>query len=181
MAGASAEETILARRMPHPPGLFYLLVRLGLGLLFVYLGWAKASDPVGFLKSVREYGVITEPPWLNLVAAALPWFEIFCGVLWILGLGTRGTALVVLVLMSAFTLLVWRHATELQVLTGLPFCQIQFDCGCGGGPVRICAKLVENSVTLLGTVWVLIYVPKPAAKSSAGTGGAVTDTGGGGC
>ncbi|MBL9127036.1 MAG: DoxX family membrane protein [Verrucomicrobiales bacterium] len=137
-------------------GLWYLLLRLGLGLLLIYMGWVKASDPVSFLKSVRAYGWITDPPWLNLVAAGLPWFEIFCGSLWVLGLGTRGTALVVLGMLLVFTALVAWHALGLREASGLPFCGIRFDCGCGTGAVLVCAKLVENGLLMAGTFVLLL-------------------------
>lgn len=135
------------------------LLTLGLGFLFLWMGLAKALDPVGFLKLVRQYGVVEGPPWLNLLAACLPWFEAFCGALWMLGVAVRGTAAVLGVMLAAFTALVWRHALALQATTGLSFCQIRFDCGCGGGEVWICAKLAENGLLLLAAVFLLVHRP----------------------
>jgi uncharacterized membrane protein YphA (DoxX/SURF4 family) len=140
------------------------LLALGLGLLFLWMGLAKALDPVGFLKLVRQYGVVEGPPWLNVLAACLPWFEAFCGALWVFGVAVRGTAAVLLAMLVSFTALVWRHALALQATTGLSFCQIRFDCGCGSGEVWICAKLVENGLLLLAAGFLLVH--RPAAEVS---------------
>jgi hypothetical protein len=82
------------------------------------------------------------------VAAALPWFELFCGLLLVLGVAVRGTALVALLLLVPFTAVVLHRALGIQEATGLAFCAIRFDCGCGTGEVAICRKLVENGVLM---------------------------------
>ena len=50
-----------------------------LGGLFIYMGFAKALHPENFLKLVDQYQMVRDPLLLNSIAAALPWFEIFCG------------------------------------------------------------------------------------------------------
>jgi len=142
------------------------VLRVGLGCLFLWMGLAKALDPVGFLKLVRQYGVVEGPPWLNLLAACLPWFEAFCGALWVAGVAVRGTAALLVVMLASFTGLVWRHALELQASTGLSFCQIRFDCGCGNGEVWICGKLVENGLILLAAIYLLLRRPDLRRTSS---------------
>lgn len=143
---------------------FLAAVRLALGALFLYLGLVKAADPVGFLKLIREYGVLPGPPWLNLAAALLPWFEAVCGALLITGVAVRGTAVVSLLMLIPFTGIVWQRALAIQESRGVPFCSIRFDCGCGAGEVQICAKLLENALLILafavllarpGTRWAL--------------------------
>jgi uncharacterized membrane protein YphA (DoxX/SURF4 family) len=119
-----------------------------LGGYFMYSGLVKALDPVEFLKLLRVYELTTEPMLLNLVAAGLPWFELFCGLLLVLGVGVRGSALLALLLLIPFTGLVWLRALDLQETTGLAFCAIRFDCGCGAGEVAICRKLLENGVLI---------------------------------
>ncbi|UCD28996.1 MAG: hypothetical protein JSV03_00490 [Planctomycetota bacterium] len=39
---------------------------------------------------------------------------------------------------------------------GIPFCDIEFDCGCGGGVVNVCRKLPENTFLLLLSIVVLL-------------------------
>lgn len=135
--------------------LMSLLARVLLGGLYVYMGLSKAADPVDFLKLTREYDLVAGPPWLNLIAATLPWFEVFCGVLLLGGVAVRGAAVVSLAMLVPFTFVVWRRAVALQVAGDLPFCAIRFDCGCGAGEVLICTKLVENTILMALSGWLL--------------------------
>lgn len=130
--------------------------RMLLGGVLAYMGLHKAMDPIGFLKLVREYHMVEQAFWLNGIAAVVPWLEVFCGLLLIVGLAVRGTALVTLGMLIAFTALVAWRAVGLQTALQLPFCAVRFDCGCGGGVVWICHKLLENGAMMAlaaGLVW----------------------------
>src|SRR6266568_7775071 len=122
-------------------GLLPLLARVVLGGLFIYMGVHKAMHPVEFLKLVRQYEILHSPVLLNLVASTLPWFEIFCGVLLLLGLWVRGTAVMLLGMLIPFTVVVFLRAMAVYHTDGGAFCAIKFDCGCGAGEVIICRKL----------------------------------------
>jgi uncharacterized membrane protein YphA (DoxX/SURF4 family) len=126
-----------------------------LGLLFIYTGLEKVLDPVTFLKLVRQYDLVQTPILLNSIAAALPWFEAVCGVLLVLGVAVRGTALTVICVLIPFTAVVWHRALVLQAAKLIPFCMVKFDCGCGTGEVYICTKLLENCGLILLSCWVL--------------------------
>lgn len=133
----------------EPAGLIAVGARWILGGLFVWMGLSKALDPVGFLKLVHAYDLVTTPLLLNLIAGMLPWFEVFCGLLLLLGVAVRGTALVAVAMLVPFTLMVLRRALALHAGGHLPFCAIKFDCGCGAGEVFICRKLAENTALTL--------------------------------
>src|SRR5579872_4719684 len=120
----------MARR---PTSIFTLLARLGLGALFVYMGLSKALDPVSFLKLLRQYNMFDNYLLLNLIALGLPWFEVFCGILLLARLAARGTALLLALMLVAFTCAIIRRAMGIHELQHLPFCAIKFDCGCGSG------------------------------------------------
>ena len=135
--------------------IFTVLARCCLGALFIYMGLNKALDPVAFLKLLRQYDLTQTAPLLNSIAAALPWFEIFCGLLLLLGIAVRGTALTLLLLLVPFTALVLHRALELHSALGIPFCAVKFDCGCGEGAVFICRKLAENVLLMLMAGWLL--------------------------
>jgi uncharacterized membrane protein YphA (DoxX/SURF4 family) len=120
-----------------------------LGLLFIYMGWSKAVDPAAFLKLIRQYDLTTNSFLLNSIAAGLPWFEIFCGILLVVGIGARGSALLLLVMLVPFTLVVLRRALAIADLQHIALCAVRFDCGCGTGEVLICRKLVENCLLML--------------------------------
>ena len=123
---------------------FCLMTRWLLAGVFLYMGLTKALHPVDFLKLVRQYDFLSQPLALNLVASALPWFEVFCGLLLLLGIAVRGTSVMLVVMLIPFTVLIFLRAKAMQHTGGLPFCAIKFDCGCGAGEVLICRKLAEN-------------------------------------
>jgi uncharacterized membrane protein YphA (DoxX/SURF4 family) len=141
-----------------------------LGATFVYLGAAKALDPVGFLKLVRQFDLPFGGLTLNAIAALLPWLEIFCGALLILGWKARGAALLLLGMLAAFTAVVTMRAWGIHATGALPFCSVRFDCGCGAGEVVICTKLLENLALMVLAAFVAFAAPaKHASRRIAGS------------
>jgi uncharacterized membrane protein YphA (DoxX/SURF4 family) len=132
-----------------------VIARFLLGAILIYMGLNKALHPVEFLKLVRQYEVLHQSLLLNLVAATLPWFEIFCGLLLAFGIAVRGTAVVVALMLVPFTVLILLRALALHETSGLPLCAIKFDCGCGGGEVFVCRKFAENAGLLCLTAWLI--------------------------
>jgi uncharacterized membrane protein YphA (DoxX/SURF4 family) len=135
--------------------IFTVLTRWLLGAAFVYLGLNKALHPVDFLKLVQQYDLTQNALLLNSIAAGLPWFEVFCGLLLLAGVAVRGTALMLLLMLVPFTLLVLHQALLLQAAQAIPFCAVKFDCGCGTGEEFICRKLLENFLLILLSGWLL--------------------------
>jgi uncharacterized membrane protein YphA (DoxX/SURF4 family) len=121
-----------------------VLARWLLGGLFLYMGWQKALHPEMFLKLLREYQMVQGPLALDSIGVSLPWFEVFCGLLLLAGVAVRGTALLLAAMLAVFTVVVLHRALGLQAALAIPFCAVKFDCGCGGGPEYICAKLPQN-------------------------------------
>lgn len=137
-------------------GVAAILARCLLGALFIYMGLSKALHPVEFLKLVRQYD-LTENPWLlNSIAALLPWFEIFCGLLLVAGVAVRGTSLLVVAMLVPFTWAVFNRALAIHSVRAIAFCAIKFDCGCGNGEVLICRKLAENALLILLAAWLVV-------------------------
>lgn len=132
-----------------------VLARWAVGALFLYMGLAKALDPEKFLKLVRQYDLVSTPWLLNGIAAALPWLEVWCGLLLLTGILVRGSALLSLAMLIPFTAVVFHRATVLAAAKALPFCAVKFDCGCGTGEVLICGKLVENGALIFLSAWLL--------------------------
>ena len=135
--------------------IFAVLARWLLGAVFLYLGLNKALHPVEFLKMVRQYDLVQSSLLLNSIAGALPWFEIFCGLLLLAGVAVRGTAVMLIVMLVPFTVIVFRRALAIQSALSIPFCAVKFDCGCGTGEVFICRKLLENFLLIVFSVWLL--------------------------
>ena len=120
------------------------------------MGLAKAfPHPENFLKLVDQYQMVRDPLLLNSIAAALPWFEVFCGLLLLVGIAVRGSALMLILMLVPFTLIVLKRAISIAGAKGLALCAVKFDCGCGMGEVFACHKIVENCLLLLICCWLL--------------------------
>jgi uncharacterized membrane protein YphA (DoxX/SURF4 family) len=132
-----------------------VLARWLLGAIFIYLGLNKALHPEDFLKLLRQYDLTHTSLVLNSIAAALPWFEVFCGLLLLAGIAVRGTALTLMAVLAPFTGVVFHRALLLQAALKIPFCAVKFDCGCGSGEEFICRKLLENVLLILLSGWLL--------------------------
>jgi uncharacterized membrane protein YphA (DoxX/SURF4 family) len=149
----------MSNHQPFRSGRVVELVAVGarwlVGGLFVYMGLSKALHPEAFLKLIRQYDLVTQPFLLNSIAASLPWFEVFCGSLLLVGVAVRGTALAVLAMLVPFTWIVFRRALAIAGAQGLAFCAVKFDCGCGAGEVLICHKLIENGLLILICGWLI--------------------------
>src|SRR5512144_2148368 len=110
---------------------FAVLARWVLGALFIYMGLKKALHPDDFLRLVDQYDMVKTPFLLNTIAATLPWFETFCGIMLLSGIAVRGTAVMLVVMLVPFTLLVLKRALAIASEKSQPFCLVKFDCGCG--------------------------------------------------
>jgi uncharacterized membrane protein YphA (DoxX/SURF4 family) len=96
-----------------------LLVRIVLGLVFVYSSWAKIADPPGFVEMVWNYRIL--PGYLiNPVAIVLPWLELLAGLALISGFLRKGAALLIGVMLVVFIV-----ALSTDLLRG-----IAVECGC---------------------------------------------------
>jgi hypothetical protein len=74
---------------------------------------------------------------------------VFCGLLLVAGVAVRGAALAAGALLISFSGLVFSRAWSLHQAQAIPFCAVRFDCGCGGGEVAICGKLLENVLLIV--------------------------------
>jgi uncharacterized membrane protein YphA (DoxX/SURF4 family) len=96
-----------------------LVLRLLLGLTFVFASIDKISDPSTFAKAITNYKLISGSLSL-IVATVLPWVELLCGLAVLSGMYLRGGAFLLFLLLSAFTL---------AVITGL-IRGLDISCGC---------------------------------------------------
>jgi uncharacterized membrane protein YphA (DoxX/SURF4 family) len=133
-----------------------VLARWILGGVFVYMGLNKVAHPVDFLKILREYNMVGSHTMLNFIAAALPWVEVYCGLLLLVGIAVRGSASLLIGMLVPFTVVVLNRALAVQAANPIPFCAIRFDCGCGAGEVLICHKLLENCLLILLSLLLLV-------------------------
>ena len=140
-----SDQPSLLRRIDntHVP---MLIARAVLGVLFIYMAISKIADPVKFLKDIHEFRLLPEsaPVFLNLAAISLPWIEVLCGILLLVGFRLRGASATLLAMLIAFTVAIFIRAMGIHGERDILFCDIAFDCGCGSGPINTCNKLGEN-------------------------------------
>lgn len=139
-----------------PTRVIALIARCVLGGYLISMGLVKVLDPVDFLKLLREYQFLSTPWALNGVAALLPWFEIFCGLLLITGIAARGTLAIVAGMFLFFSAAILHRALALQSELQVSFCALSFDCGCGAGEVYVCTKLLENALWFAVALWLAV-------------------------
>ncbi len=96
-----------------------LLFRLYIGSVFIYASMSKIIYTGEFAENIAAYQIL--PWWLvNFTAAVLPWMEIICGVLLIIGVRVKSAALCI-----AGMLVVFSVAIGLNLIKGTPI-----SCGC---------------------------------------------------
>lgn len=141
---------------------FYHLLRVGLGVVFIWASWGKIADPAAFARVVQNYQILP-PVLVNPTAVILPWVEALCGICLITGVLARGSLLIFNGLMAVFTLaLIW------NALRG-----IDTDCGCFSVAVqadkgRYLEYILRDLVILLAGVWALWY--RRSVPIEAGSG-----------
>lgn len=140
-------------------GVPLMLFRLVVGGWMLYLAGRKVlAPPADFLKVIRDYRMLPEGEYLlmNTLAAVLPYVEFVVGLLLVLGVALRGSALLTLLMLMVFTPVIALRAMHLQTDTAQAFCDIAFDCGCGSGVQIVCHKLLENAGLIGLTIMILL-------------------------
>ena len=96
-----------------------LLLRLYIGGVFIYAGIPKITYTAEFAEIIAGYSLL--PYWLvNIVAVSMPWLELLCGFMLVLGVRSKAAALILIGLLAVFT-----TALVVNLLRGLPL-----GCGC---------------------------------------------------
>ncbi|MGD9818522.1 MAG: MauE/DoxX family redox-associated membrane protein, partial [Desulfomonilaceae bacterium] len=96
-----------------------LFARLIIGFIFIYASAYKVLNPGDFAVSIRNY-MILPVEWTNFVAVTLPWVELGAGILLILGILTRPSALLTTGMLLVF----------LMALIHAYWIGLDINCGC---------------------------------------------------
>lgn len=104
----------------------YVVVRVGLAILFIYAGTIKLWDPKAFARIISHYGLVPEP-LLPVVAIGLPVAEVLFGLALLFNLGAGLYGISGLVLLFVCVLGYGVHN------------DMNIDCGCFG-PEELAAK-----------------------------------------
>jgi putative oxidoreductase len=128
---------------------FLLGLRLTLGVVFIYASIDKIDKPGGFAEAIYNYRMMPHAT-INLMAIVMPWLELICGVLIIIGLFVRGSALLI-----GFMLLVFVVAISFALVRGL-----DISCGCfkvEGGHDLALGLLIRDVLMLIASAIVVVF------------------------
>jgi putative oxidoreductase len=125
-------------------------LRLVIGGVFIYASVYKIADPAGFAKSIYNYRMMPGAT-INLMAIIMPWLELICGILIIIGPLMRGSALLI-----GLMLLVFIIAIGTAIARGL-----DISCGCfkvgEGGRLVGLQTLIEDVLMLIAVGLILAF------------------------
>jgi uncharacterized membrane protein YphA (DoxX/SURF4 family) len=95
------------------------IIKLVLGITFIYASYHKIADPAGFAEILYGYAIFPGA-CINILAITIPFVELTAGFSLILGLFSKSALLLINTLLSGFILII-----GFNLLRGH-----QFDCGC---------------------------------------------------
>ena len=129
----------------------YLMLglRIVLGFIFVIASVEKMADPAAFAASIGNYKLVSSSVALT-VATYLPWIELLSGLAILFGIFSRGSSLLILIMLVVFT-----GGVISAVMRGL-----DISCGCFTQDPSVGKvgwyKVGENIAMILGSI-VLFY------------------------
>ena len=123
------------------------ILRVGLGGVFVFAGALKIFEPALFAVNISNYRMLPHEV-INLFAIVIPWIELTTGLMLIMGVWVRASALVVGTLSLMFLIaIIYALARGLDI-----------SCGCFGtvqGSKVGLKNLLLDLVCLLAASWLV--------------------------
>jgi len=135
-----------------------LAARIVLGLVFLFASLYKLADPESFARATANYRLLPSG-LVNLFAVVVPWLELVCGLMLLLGQWVRTGSFVITSLLALFV-----AAVAVSMMRGL-----DIHCGCfspGSGRQVGLRLLAEDAVYLVVSVFLVFR-----ARDQAGWGG----------
>lgn len=112
-----------------------LMIRLILGITFVYASWHKILNPADFAKTIYGYGIF--PNFIiNILAIWIPYIELIAGVCLITGFAIGSALLTINLLILGFIIVI-----IFNLVRGW-----NFDCGC----------FSFNDQSLTRSIWIVL-------------------------
>ncbi|MFN3780822.1 MAG: MauE/DoxX family redox-associated membrane protein [Candidatus Kapaibacteriota bacterium] len=126
------------------------LLRIILGVIFLYASIGKIYEPNLFFKEISNYKVFPEI-LSKIFAITIPWYELILALFLIFGIRLRTTSLLVFIFLSSFTVLVissWVRG-------------LNINCGCFSHYTEYVGlrKVVENVILMAFSLYIF-FSPK---------------------
>ena len=117
--------------------IFWLVLRVAFGALFLFSGVVKLKDPIFFSEVVRNYRLVGDPI-APAMALFIPWIEIFSGIAVMVDRFVRGGSFLLTGCLILFTLAIavsWARGLDIT-------------CGCFGQneELNYPVKVVQNLI-----------------------------------
>lgn len=130
-----------------------LLVRFGLGGIFLIAAIGKLSAIHTFSREIADYGILPEA-WSSIAAVTIAWTEMLVATLLYAGAAVRGAALVSGALLFTFLIAIFSAMAR----------GLEINCGCFAGSEQTVGwpKVLEDLALLAGAIF-LIYFPRSYA------------------
>jgi len=144
-----------------------LLVRLALGGVLFYAGFAKLRSGYQFAEAIANFQMLPAQP-NQIMAVVLPWVEVAVGLLLVFGLWARAAGILAALMFSAFLV-----AVSVALVRGL-----DIECGCfgTGSASRVgFHALAFDLAWLAASVAVLCATPPDKVAASAAAQPRVTN------
>ena len=118
-----------------------------IGLIFIYASLEKIAYPAYFAVSVQNYQLIPDY-FTNIIAVVLPWLELYCGILVLIGFWHKAGATIVSLLNIVFII----------TLTSAVFRGLDIDCGCyGAGSSVNISRIIEDLFLLAFSLHITLF------------------------
>lgn len=111
-----------------------LVVRLAVGVIFIYASLDKIAYPAQFARIVYNYHLLPGN-LINLMAIILPWIEIICGLSLIFGIYKKGSVYIFNLMVLMFII-----AITVNLIRG-----VDLECGC----FTVSSKAKGSALSLL--------------------------------
>jgi putative oxidoreductase len=138
----------MTRQVPRP--LLNLILRLILGIVFIYSGLVKIWSPFSFADSIASYHILPSGA-INVLAIGLPPLEIISGLLLLAGIYIRVGILTISSMLTLFSI-----ALLSTIIRG-----ISIDCGCFGKSSWLDSNpwfaLIRDLLLLWAGIYLYVY------------------------
>lgn len=125
-----------------------LVIRVFIGVIFIYFGASKLADPGLFAEEIGNYDMMPNSI-THLLAIIFPWIEIVVGIMLLFGIKQKENAFIATSLLVVFTI-----AVAVAFARGL-----DISCGCAGADAQQTVgwgKIFENLGLIILTLYLLI-------------------------
>ncbi len=135
--------------------LLQLPLRVGLGGVFAFAAYNKIGGVQSFANAIKGFEIVDADKYGHLIVTAaytMPWVEMIAGVLLVLGLWSRASAVAIWIMLVAFI------AALIHVITDE---SISADCSCFGDMNLVCdatvgwCQVIRNLVLLVPTSYLV--------------------------